>query len=76
MLTHILHTPMHEVQRRHDGDARWCFACRSPRSFERVVTAPEDPMSYYGPTTSIRCAHCGEEDSDLFPGRIREWASA
>ncbi|MGI8404449.1 MAG: hypothetical protein ACR2OE_06745, partial [Thermomicrobiales bacterium] len=62
---HILHTPMHEVQRRPDGEPRWCFACRSRQPFERVVTAPDDLMSSYGPTTSIRCGHCGQEDTDL-----------
>ncbi len=68
--------PLEEVMRRPDGQERWCFACRAKRTFELVVMAPvpnyENP-SYYGPTPSIRCGHCGTFDGDLFPGREREW---
>jgi hypothetical protein len=63
---------LEEVVRRPNGEKRWCFQCRSRRAFEYVVMAPVE-LSYYGPTPSIRCAHCGHTDSDLFPGRMREW---
>ncbi len=63
---------LEEVQRRPHGEERWCFQCRTYRPFELVVMAPVE-MSYYGPTPSIRCAHCDTVDGDLFPGREREW---
>jgi hypothetical protein len=64
--------PMEEVSRESQGE-RWCFKCRSRRKFFYVVTAPTDPMSYYGPNPSVRCGTCDLPDGDLFPGREREW---
>lgn len=64
---------MMEVRCKRDGSNRWCFRCRARRRFNAVVHAPVDPMSYYGPTPSIRCATCDLVDGDLWPGRGREW---
>ena len=71
-MNHILRTPLHETYRSPDGE-RWCFACRTSRSFDYVVMAPDDPFSYYGPSPSIRCTTCGTVDGDCFPGTQREW---
>lgn len=57
---------------RPDGDPRWCFVCRKRRPFEFVVWSPVG-LSYYDPNPSIRCTVCETSDSDLFPGRQREW---
>jgi hypothetical protein len=69
---------MEETHRRPDGE-RWCFVCRKRTAFDYVVMMPvidrENP-SYYGPTSSIECATCHTDDSDLFPGREREWVDA
>ncbi len=62
-----------ETHREQDGEVRWCFQCRKPRRFDRVVFTPTDPVSYYGPSGSIRCGACHFPDGDLFPGRCREW---
>ena len=51
---------------------RWCFHCRTRRDFRYQVRADVKP-SYYSPDPSIRCATCDGVDSDLFPGRVREW---
>lgn len=82
MSVHIHWTEPHEeVLRRLERDDQWCFSCRSPQRFDRVVMAPiqpDDPedWSYYGPYTEIRCCHCGTLDGDCFPGTSREWEDA
>lgn len=67
----ICGTRMVETQRHGVGE-RWCFGCRQRREFVHVVMSPDGP-SYYGPHPAIRCATCNTTDSDLFPGRYREW---
>lgn len=62
-----------EVSRVPDGDPRWCFRHRAIAVFEKVVTAPVDPHSYYGPNVRIECAHCKAINGDLGFGRWREW---
>lgn len=71
---HLCRGPeMKEIIREPHGEPRWCFRCRKVSDFSYVVKAPVEP-SYYGPNPSIRCASCGNIDSDLFPdGRTREW---
>jgi len=70
---HINRSPeMQEVVRRRDGEARYCFKCRTKREFLYIVTAPIVP-DYYGPIANIRCGTCNTSDGDLFPGREREW---
>jgi len=64
---------MEVVSRQPDGDPRWCFRERKTRTFELVITAPVG-ISYYGPNPAIRCTSCGGRDTDLFPGREREWS--
>jgi hypothetical protein len=72
-LVHINYGPaMVEVVNRRDGEARWCFVCRKHRDFRYIVMAPAEP-SYYGPHADVKCATCKTSDSDLFPGREREW---
>jgi hypothetical protein len=58
---------------RHPVGVRWCFHCRARRHFDHVIHQPTNPDSYYGPRASIECAWCHTTDSDLFPGRYREW---
>jgi len=71
-LVTVNHGPtMREVKRESQGE-KWCFRCRKRRDFLFIVTAPIEP-DWYGPTASIRCAHCNLQDGDLFPGREREW---
>lgn len=60
-----------EIHREPDGEPRWCFHCRTVRSFVFTVKAPVGP-SYYDPNLSIKCVTCGTSDGDLFPGRFRE----
>jgi hypothetical protein len=55
-----------------DGVARWCFRCRQRVEFNRVITAPTDIYSYYGPNATILCER-GHVNGDLFPGYTREW---
>jgi hypothetical protein len=62
---------MKEASRTHEG-IKWCFSCRKRQEFVRIVMVP-DGMSYYGPSIEITCLECKEIDSDLFPGRTREW---
>ena len=62
-----------EVSRVVDGDPRWCFRHRGISPFEKVVTAPVDPHSYYGPNVSIECTVCKAPNGDLGFGRWREW---
>lgn len=74
---HILRIPTQEIVRRPDG-IRYCFRCRKHRRFDYVVDAPivedlDDTAAYYPPNPHIECTECGERDSDLFPGREREW---
>jgi len=64
-------TRMKEVSRTSEG-IRWCFSCRKRVEFNQIIKIP-DGMSYYGPSIEIACSSCGSIDSDLFPGRIREW---
>jgi hypothetical protein len=61
-----------EATRRPNGHPRWCYHCRTRRTFHFVTRVP-DPSSYYGPTPSVECATCGTRDGDMFPGRYREW---
>lgn len=67
----ICGTRMREHSRRSEG-IKWCFRCRTRCEMWRVV-AVSDGESYYGPTVHIECGGCRAVDSDLFPGRIREW---
>lgn len=67
---HRVHTRV--FAQRQDG-LRWCFRCRKRVTFTRTVHVPTDPMSYYGPHTTIECER-GHGNGDLFPGRWREWA--
>lgn len=69
---HVCVETEREIKRTPDGE-RWCFHCRHRRAFEYVVSAPTDPMSYYGPSQAIYCTVCNGYDADLFPGRSREW---
>ena len=76
--THVLATPMEEVRRAPDG-VRWCFKCRTRRAFDFVVSSPivrslDDAGAYYGPSSRVECTVCRTADSDLFPGREREWS--
>jgi len=72
MSLHIAWTePQYEVFRVALGE-KFCFRCRQRRDFAHVRTASVEP-SYYGPIDTIVCETCGTEDSDLFPGRWREW---
>jgi hypothetical protein len=64
-------TRMKEDSRISEG-IKWCFSCRQRVEFERIVMVP-DGISYYGPSIEITCSACGSIDSDLFPGRVREW---
>jgi hypothetical protein len=64
--------PMTEIKRESVGE-RWCFVCRKRTTFEYVVKCPMDPCSYYGANHDIECSRCLTSDSDLFPGREREW---
>ena len=71
-VVHISYGPeTEEIVRRSEGE-KWCFCCRKRREFFYVVTAPIEP-SYYGPDPDVKCGTCNSSDSDLFPGRIREW---
>lgn len=79
MSIHILHTPMNEVHRATDGEARWCFTCRTKRTFEHVVDVPvcvtgNEAGCWYGPSHSIECSVCHTTDGDYFPGTEREWS--
>ena len=69
---HILRVPTHVVSRRDYGE-RWCFVCRKRVPFTLTVHAPDDPMSYYGPHSTVECVPRGHEDGDCFPGTGREW---
>ena len=74
MLIYISREALEEIARRPHGAMRHCFRCRAKRQFEYVVLAPVE-LSSYGPTPSIECATCHVTDSDLFPGREREWSA-
>ena len=72
-VVHINRGPeMVEVVNRRDGQTRWCFTCRTRREFRYIVMAPV-VMDWYGPNADVKCGHCKTSDSDLFPGREREW---
>ena len=68
---HIHYTPMKEWKRIDMGE-RYCFKCRKRRNFHDIISVPTDPMSYDGPTATVKCDVCGIQDADLFPGRTRE----
>ena len=76
-MNHILVTPMEEVARYTLGEMpRWCFQCRTRQQFEVVVTAVKKDSvfyGYYGPTRTATCPNCKGNDTDLFPGWLREW---
>ena len=63
--------PMRETPIEDLGE-RWCFKCRKRRTFHYTLTMETEP-SWYGPAPAIKCEQCKAPDSDLFPGRIREW---
>ncbi len=63
--------PMQWIHVRSEGE-KWCFTCRARREFEYGVLRPTE-RSYYDPIPRIRCMRCKSSDSDLFPGRVREW---
>ena len=69
-MSHILRVPTHVIDRAPFG-TRWCFRCRKRVSFTLTVHAPDDPMSYYGPHSTIECER-GHTDGDCFPGTCRE----
>ena len=63
--------PYEEIHRESIGQ-RWCFECRKRTEYFYVVTAPTDPMSWYGPTPGYKCGSCGK-DGYCFPGAWIEW---
>jgi short subunit dehydrogenase-like uncharacterized protein len=66
MTLHVLRVPTREIGRK-PADERWCFNCRKRLEHAIVVTAPVDPMSYYGPNWVYECARCKGDYVD-FPG--------
>lgn len=68
---HVLHVPTHVISKRGLG-VRWCFVCRERVAFNLTITAPDDPMSYYGPSATVECER-GHFNGDCFPGTYREW---
>ena len=62
---------MEEIRRWPEG-IKWCFECRKRVEFFRVVMAPVDQISYYGPNFSMDCEH-GHNNGDMFPGNERGW---
>lgn len=70
-MLHILHTPMREYSRRQE-QTRWCFKCRKRTQHDLVIHVPVDELSYYGPSASLECPSC-HEDNSCFPGTWREW---
>lgn len=65
--------PMTEIRREPDGE-RWCFQCRQRRQFDYVVLDYIEP-SYWDPIRFFECSQCHGHDTDLFPGRFREWVA-
>ena len=52
----------------------WCFTCRARRDFVWFVyRVPGDTIEYCDPYGRVECIECRTEDSDLFPGRSREY---
>lgn len=72
MSVHICHEPT-EVTHAESVGERWCFRCRTRSDFQFVIHTPVSVESYYDPTPSIRCGTCQRPDTDLFPGRYRDW---
>ena len=60
-----------EIHRESVGE-RWCFECRKRTEYFYVVSAPVDPMSWYGPNPAYECGSCGK-DGYCFPGTWIEW---
>ena len=73
MSVHVHHVSTYVHSQKLDGEVRWCFYCRRRVTFIRTIHVPLDPMSYYGPHTSIECEY-GHDDGDCFPGTFREWS--
>ena len=67
----ICGTRMREHSRTSVG-TRWCFRCRHRCEMWHVVSVPNGE-SWHGPEEHIECGDCAARNSDLFPGRIREW---
>ena len=74
MIVHILRVPTRIYSQRPDG-VRWCFYCRKRVEFTLTVHTPTDPMSYYGPHSTVECEN-GHADGDCFPGTYREAGDA
>jgi hypothetical protein len=72
MSLHVLRVPT-RIASSVDVGRRWCFVCRKRVTFTQTVHVPTDPLSYYGPHSTLKCER-GHFDGDCFPGTYREGA--